>query len=64
MSYFNSEQNDHMKMLSQLSPDKICPCGWETKSWCGTVCSAENREKYGLTPAVTPGEKDPVDSRG
>ena len=28
MSYFNSEQVDHMRSLSKISPDKLCYCGW------------------------------------
>lgn len=35
-SYFNEEQQDHMRHLSSLSPEAKCWCGWCLAGKCDT----------------------------
>lgn len=34
MSYFNSEQRDHMKELTRIDPAQRCWCGWYRTGKC------------------------------
>ena len=33
-SYFNSEQQEHMRELAAIPRDKKCKCGWYMKNDC------------------------------
>lgn len=41
MSYFNDEQNDHMRDLAKMAQEgKACPCGWYSKDECASRCQS------------------------
>jgi len=35
MSYFNEDQEDYMRSLAKIPPEKKCYCGWYPLGECG-----------------------------
>lgn len=45
MSYFNSEQEDHMKFLAETPNEEECWCGWNLLGYCFGGCNESHPGK-------------------
>ncbi len=53
MSYFNEEQDDHMRYLASLPAEAKCACGWYVRGECYGSCYGDEAkggaEKHATT---------------
>lgn len=51
MSYFNEDQEDHLRYLASLSKEEKCDCGWARRGDCLGACWGD--EGKGSAPKRT-----------